>query len=117
MLAVEPSVALGCELRLHSMWYGALAHRPIKSLSNIRLSAYHRPILTFLHHAPQADLMKSASELMMMAVVTHNNLIQKARWSNFGSVIEQEGDSYTIIFEEAGDAVKFCLQVSVKFCL
>ena len=56
---------------------------------------------------------KTAPEVMMTAVVTHNNLIQKARWSNFGSVVEQEGDSYTIIFEEAGDAVKFCLQVSV----
>ena len=47
----------------------------------------------------------------MAALVAHNNLIEKAKWANFGSVIEQEGDSYSLIFEEAGDAVKFCLQV------
>ena len=55
--------------------------------------------------------MKASPDLMMSALLTHNSLIQKAKWSNFGSVIEQEGDSYAIIFEEAADAVKFCLQV------
>ena len=55
--------------------------------------------------------MKSFPESMMAALVAHNNLIEKAKWANFGSVIEQEGDSYSLIFEEAGDAVKFCLQV------
>ena len=62
------------------------------------------------------DLMKAAPDLMMSALLTHNNLIQKAKWTNFGSIIEQEGDSYAIIFEDAGDAVKFCLQAS-SVCL
>ena len=57
--------------------------------------------------------MKSFPESMMAALVAHNNLIEKAKWANFGSVIEQEGDSYSLIFEEAGDAVKFCLQVGL----
>ena len=30
---------------------------------------------------------------------------------SFGFTVEQEGDSYSIIFLEAVDAVKFCLQV------
>ena len=30
---------------------------------------------------------------------------------NFGFTVEQEGDSYSIMFQEAVDAVKFCLQV------
>ena len=32
---------------------------------------------------------------------------------NFGFTVEQEGDSYSIMFQEAVDAVKFCLQVRV----
>ena len=30
---------------------------------------------------------------------------------NFGYTAEQEGDSFSLVFEEPGDAVKFCLQV------
>ena len=30
---------------------------------------------------------------------------------NFGHTVEQEGDSFSIVFEDPGDAVKFCLQV------
>ena len=60
-----------------------------------------------------AALMKASPTLMMPAVVIYNNLIQKAKWANFGHTVEQDGDSHTLIFEEAGDAVKFCLQVIV----
>jgi hypothetical protein len=35
--------------------------------------------------------MKEAPELMMRALITHNNLIQKAKMLNFGHVIDQEG--------------------------
>ena len=55
--------------------------------------------------------MKASPQRMMTAVLAHNNLIQKAKLTNFGHIIEQEGDSYAIVFENAGDAVKFCLQV------
>ena len=68
-----------------------------------------------LHPRPStpAELMKAYPELMMPALLTHNHLIQKAKWANFGFTIEQEGDSYALLFEEAGDAVAFCLQVSL----
>ena len=65
------------------------------------------------HPATPAELMKAYPELMMPALLTHNHLIQKAKWANFGFTIEQEGDSYALLFEEAGDAVAFCLQVSL----
>ena len=31
---------------------------------------------------------------------------------NFGYTVEQEGDSFALVFVEPSDAVKFCLQVS-----
>ena len=58
-----------------------------------------------------ADVMKSAPSLMMSTLVIYHNLIQKAKWANFGHKIRQDSDVHTIMFEEAGDAVKFCLQV------
>ena len=57
--------------------------------------------------------MKASPELMMPALITHNNLLQKAKYTNFGYTLEQEGDSYSIMFHEAADAVKFCLQVGL----
>ena len=51
---------------------------------------------------------------MMAALASHNSLVEKAKWANFGSVIEQEGGSFCLIFSEAGDAVKFCLQVGAS---
>ncbi len=57
------------------------------------------------------DLMKQAPELMTRALTLHNNVIRKARWANFGYTVEQEGDSYCLVFYEALDAVIFCLQV------
>ena len=49
---------------------------------------------------------------MMPALITHNNLLLRAKANYFGHTLEQEGDSYTIMFHEALDAVKFCLQVT-----
>ncbi len=70
-------------------------------------------LLPLLH----AEMMKRTPELMMPALVTHNNLIRIAKWSNYGFTIEQEGDSYAIVFREASDAVKFCLQVREGVCV
>ena len=56
--------------------------------------------------------MKASPDLMMSALITHNNLISRAKATNFGHTLEQEGDSFTIMFHEAPDAVKFCLQVT-----
>lgn len=38
-----------------------------------------------------SDLMKKQPELTVAALLIHNNLLQKAKWDNFGSIIEQEG--------------------------
>ena len=35
--------------------------------------------------------MKASPQKMMTAVLTHNNLIQKAKLTNFGHTLEQEG--------------------------
>ena len=78
--------------------------------------------------------MKAHPEQAVEALIIHNNLITKAKWDCFGSTVEQEGgecacswtslkihprtpspavhaDSFAIIFSEAADAAKFCLQV------
>ncbi|KXZ47811.1 hypothetical protein GPECTOR_32g423 [Gonium pectorale] len=60
-----------------------------------------------------SDLMKQSPELMTKALNLHNGLIRKARWSNFGYTVEQEGDSYVLVFYEALDAVIFCLQTQL----
>ena len=60
-----------------------------------------------------SDLMGRSPFLMMPALLIHNNLITKAKHTNFGYVVEQEGDSYSIAFEEAADAVRFCLQTQI----
>ncbi|GAX79287.1 hypothetical protein CEUSTIGMA_g6728.t1 [Chlamydomonas eustigma] len=64
-------------------------------------------------------LMKRSPDLMLRALVTYNSVLLKAKSVNFGHVIEQEGvqmlfvDSYTFVFEDPVDAVKFCLQVQL----
>jgi hypothetical protein len=50
--------------------------------------------------------------MMAKALGIHNNMVRKARWTAFGYTVEQEGDSYTLCFYDAVDAVSFCLQVS-----
>ncbi|GAX74580.1 hypothetical protein CEUSTIGMA_g2029.t1 [Chlamydomonas eustigma] len=56
-----------------------------------------------------SDMMKESPELMNEALGIHNSLIRKAKWVNFGHTMEQEGDSFTVGFYEAADAVSFCL--------
>ena len=62
-----------------------------------------------------SKLMKNSPELTMQATILHNDLIQKARHSNFGYLIESEGDSFSILFESPVDAVKFCIQSQLLF--
>jgi hypothetical protein len=59
-----------------------------------------------------ADLFKRCPELMYRALTLHNNVIRRAKYANCGSTVQQEGDSYTLVFHDAFDAVAFCLQVS-----
>ena len=49
---------------------------------------------------------------MTVAMRLHNALMQRVQQQQAGHVIEQEGDSWTVAFEEPQDAVAFCLQVS-----
>ena len=47
--------------------------------------------------------MKAAPELMTAALLTHNNLIRKAKWTNFGFTVEQEGGEW-----EKGGYIYIC---------
>jgi hypothetical protein len=44
------------------------------------------------------DLMKRCPELMNTALLMHNAAMRKCKWANYGFTVEQEGDSYTIVF-------------------
>jgi hypothetical protein len=60
-----------------------------------------------------ADLLKTQPELMSTAIKLHNRVIRSIKGSCVGYTIEQEGDSFIILFHEPYDAVAFCLQVRV----
>lgn len=64
-----------------------------------------------------AEIFKRAPEVMFRALVMHNSVIRTAKYANCGCVLEQEGDSFTLGFYSAFDAVAFCLQVQVKLRL
>ncbi len=71
--------------------------------------------LLFLFLNP--ELIKRTPDLMRAAMRIHNNVIRRAKRTNFGFTVQQEGGSYSISFYEAADAVKFCLQVRVWPCI
>jgi class 3 adenylate cyclase len=48
---------------------------------------------------------------MNKAMGGHNNMMRKACHAHAGHVLDQEGDSWTIAFHDAEDAVAFALQV------
>ncbi|WIA21437.1 hypothetical protein OEZ85_000648 [Tetradesmus obliquus] len=48
---------------------------------------------------------------MNRAIGVHNNILRKACHTHAGYVLDQEGDSWTVAFREAEDAVAFSLQV------
>lgn len=58
-----------------------------------------------------AEMFKRAPEVMYRALMIHNRVMNAAKYANCGFVLEQEGDSYTLAFYDAFDAVAFCLQV------
>jgi hypothetical protein len=55
--------------------------------------------------------MKANPQLMTSALNLHNSVMRKVRWENCGFTVEQEGDSFTMVFYTAVDAAAFCLQV------
>jgi hypothetical protein len=56
-------------------------------------------------------MMKRSPEQTMKALAIHNAVIRRAKYVNCGFTLEQEGDSYIIVFKDTLDAVAFCLQV------
>ena len=44
-----------------------------------------------------SGLMKHNSEATVEALVLHNNLITRAKWDSFGSIIEQEGGESKVV--------------------
>lgn len=102
------------------LWHGLNGHRPlvIQNILDAQKRAKGPPTMGMISIVTTdiegfSDLMKSSPELMMPALLIHNNLIQKAKFANFGYTIEQEGDAYSIVFEKSSDAVKFCLQAQL----
>lgn len=59
-------------------------------------------------------LTKRCPELMNKAMGGHNNILRKACHAHAGYVLDQEGDSWTVVFHDAEDAVGFSLQVSCR---
>jgi class 3 adenylate cyclase len=57
-----------------------------------------------------SEMMHREPMLMVSALVKHNRIIAQVKSQNFGYTIEQEGDSFSILFEEAVDALRFCVQ-------
>lgn len=52
----------------------------------------------------------------VQALLLHNSVIKHAVYQNVGWVVEQEGDSFSVVFHEAEDAVAFTLQVRMDDC-
>jgi hypothetical protein len=55
--------------------------------------------------------MASNAPLTTKALGMHNAILRRAASAHAGHVIEQEGDSWSVAFHTAMDAVAFCLQV------
>jgi class 3 adenylate cyclase len=57
-----------------------------------------------------SKLMAENPEAATAALSAHNGVLRAAAWAAAGYVLEQEGDSFTIVFYEAADAAQFALQ-------
>ncbi|WIA42187.1 hypothetical protein OEZ86_009450 [Tetradesmus obliquus] len=58
-----------------------------------------------------SELMAANAPLTTKALGVHNAILRRATCAHAGTVIEQEGDSWSVAFHSAMDAVAFCLQV------
>ena len=57
-----------------------------------------------------SDLMKSCPDAMLRALSLHNAVLRRAKYGNVGYTLEQEGDSFALLFHTPYDAASFCLQ-------
>ena len=46
----------------------------------------------------RVDLMHRCPELMNSALMLHNAAVRKCKGANYGFTVEQEGDSYSLVF-------------------
>ena len=60
-----------------------------------------------------SDLFRARPQLMGQALQLHNAVLRRCCWAQGGHIVEQEGDSFTIAFYDAADAVCFCLQAQM----
>ncbi|KAG1668570.1 hypothetical protein FOA52_007304 [Chlamydomonas sp. UWO 241] len=124
-VAVDPSfkkwaiaiIVVGCFFALIGIaWlYTAVGRQVLQNVSDLRKRLRGNPVsgavsIVVTDIEGFSNLMKRAPDLMMPALIAHNDLIGKAKWANYGFTVEQEGDAYGLIFRDATDAVKFCLQ-------
>ena len=60
-----------------------------------------------------SNLMKDHPDQMTSALLTHNNLIRKAKWANFGFTVEQEGGTDRHLMSHAVYSNRSTLKFSV----
>ena len=61
-----------------------------------------------------AELMQQNAAVTTRAMGIHNAILRRAVTAHAGHVIEQEGDSWSVAFHRAVDAVAYCLQVTLQ---
>jgi hypothetical protein len=87
-----------------------LSAAPIMSNHKRPVASAHYQFLV-LCVAFAAELMAANAPLTTKALGMHNAILRRAASAHAGHVIEQEGDSWSVAFHTAMDAVAFCLQV------
>ncbi|KAF6240831.1 hypothetical protein COO60DRAFT_1708984 [Scenedesmus sp. NREL 46B-D3] len=122
-LSLMQQVAVGMAVAFCSVLLAVMANTCMAHASKVR--RYYIRAKTRLKGTPKhgrmslvvtdiegySEIFKRAPEVMFRALVMHNSVIRTAKYANCGCVLEQEGDSFTLGFYSAFDAVAFCLQV------
>ncbi|KAF6251508.1 hypothetical protein COO60DRAFT_610652 [Scenedesmus sp. NREL 46B-D3] len=121
-LSLMQQVAVGMAVAFCSVLLAVMANTCMAHASKVR--RYYIRAKTRLKGTPKhgrmslvvtdiegySEIFKRAPEVMFRALVMHNSVIRTAKYANCGCVLEQEGDSFTLGFYSAFDAVAFCLQ-------
>ena len=58
--------------------------------------------------------MHRCPELMNSALLMHNAAVRKCKWVNYGFTVEQEGDSYSLVFYVGPDRSIYTHSTSVN---
>ena len=62
-------------------------------------------------------MMRRGPDTMIHALLVHNNLIEKAKWANFGYVVEQEGGGLCSEFGLHSSAAQKPMPASRHVCM